>query len=120
MLAYKPLLSKLGSSKGVSEKPTANELLESVGIALIANRNRPPAKGLVAISPTTDPDQAQILLQEYTQAPYSQFRQSLNISYHWILLLNPELNHSINDLIEASLYWCHDNDPIPECAIIQL
>lgn len=78
----------------------AQELLEEVlGIAVIVKLGNQQ----IAWSVTDDPAFANTLQRNYSADAYSAVRANLGINSHWILLVNPELMFTIQDLYEAHM-----------------
>lgn len=78
----------------------AQELLEEVlGIAVIVRLGNKH----IAWSVISDPNVANTLQQNYSATDYSAVRADLTIDSHWILLVNPELMFTLQDLYEAHM-----------------
>jgi len=78
----------------------AEEFLEEVlGIAVIVRLGSQK----IAWSIADDPNLAHALQRKYSATVYSDMRADLEIDLHWILLVNPELMFTVQDLYEAHM-----------------
>ena len=97
---------------------SSQEILENLGIAhAFALSGRFEEKAIVC-SVTDDRNQAESLLQKFSQSEYSQFRDDLQILSHWIFLV-PEDYLFLCSRSEMT-DWAGDFrcDGYPECWII--
>lgn len=105
----------------IEDSEGQEQLLASIGIALIIDLFHPLGPGKVAITPAKSHADAQRLLLIVGQAAYYSFRKALGIEYHWVLQLNPESSPELDELMTKSMYWFHDHDQNPpECSVIKL
>lgn len=92
----------------------AQGLLEEVlGIAVIVKLGNQ----YIAWSVTCDPTFANTLQRNYSADVYSAIRADLGINSHWILLVNPELMFTVQDLYEAHMDLL-ELEIQPECVVM--
>ena len=97
-----------------SPNAEAEELLEEVlGIAVIVRLGSQQ----IAWSIADDPNLAQALQKNYSATVYSDIRADLGIDLHWILLVNPELMFTVQDLYEAHMDLI-ELKVQPECVVM--
>ena len=83
-----------------STNAEAEELLEEVlGIAVIVRLGSQKIAWSIADAPKL----AHALQRKYSATVYSDMRTDLGIDLHWILLVNPELMFTVQDLYEAHM-----------------
>lgn len=83
-----------------STNAEAEELLKEVlGIAVIVKLGNQR----IAWSIADDSNLAHALQRKYSATAYSNMRADLGIDLHWILLVNPELMFTVQDLYEAHM-----------------
>ena len=94
----------------------AEKLLEEVlGIAVIVRLGNQQ----IAWSIADDPNLAQALQKNYSATVYSDIRADLGINLHWILLVNPELMFTVQDLYEAHMDLIELKNQ-PECSVMSV
>ena len=97
-----------------STSAETEELLEEVlGIAVIVRLGSQQ----IAWSIADDPNLAHALQKNYSATVYSNIRADLGIDLHWILLVNPELMFTVQDLYEAHLDLI-ELEIQPECVVM--
>lgn len=70
-----------------------------LGIAAIVRLNGET----LAWGATTDPEEAQVLVEGFAQGPYSAIRRELGIDYQWIWLFHPDLLASRSDIAQCCI-----------------
>jgi hypothetical protein len=114
-------LSQSNLTEIIEDSEGQEQLLASIGIALIIDLFHPLGPGTVAITPAKSHADAQRLLLIISQETYHSFRKALGIEYHWVLQLNSESSPELDELMTKSMYWFHDYDQNPpECSVIEL
>lgn len=97
-----------------SPSAEAEGLLEEVlGIAIIIRLG----DRQIALSIAEDRAKANALQQTYSAAPYSAIRADLGINSQWILLVNPDLLFTVQDMYEAHLDLM-ELEIQPECLVM--
>ena len=92
-----------------------DQLLEEIGIHVIADYGN----YRIAWFGTTNAEEVDDLLANFQQENYSRIRESLGVTYLWILNLSPKLGYMRNDIFEADIQFSLIEEK-PECAIIDL
>lgn len=92
------------------------ELLEKIlGIVTIIKLG----KERIALSIATNSTEAEVYYQTYNTPLYSNIRHQIGIEAHWILLVNPELLFTLQELYEAHMNVMELEDR-PECIIVSV
>jgi hypothetical protein len=98
-----------------AEDAEIEQLLDSLGfVSAIALGDE-----TIAWSVATNRSQASEMIEQYSTSTYSRWRKALGIDSHWILLVDPEVMFTIQDLYEAHMDLLELEDK-PECVIVEL
>jgi hypothetical protein len=99
----------------LSDCADVEQLLDSLGIvSAIALRDE-----TIAWSVATNRSQASEMIEQYSTPAYNHFREAIGIDSHWILLVNPELMFTQQELYEAHMDLLELEDK-PECVIVSV
>lgn len=93
----------------------AQELLDELDLPVIIEDKT----GRIALSATTDEQEAEAMLAKYSGQKYATLRKLLGINHLLILQVNENLGHTRNDIFEAYVEFFALLDK-PECVIVSL
>ncbi|NJO93849.1 MAG: hypothetical protein HC820_04920 [Hydrococcus sp. RM1_1_31] len=111
----KEIASKYFQNLQLSEDTDPEQLLNSLGILSAISLGDEK----IAWSVAENRSQADAMIEQYNTPAYSSFRKAIGIDSHWILLVNPELMFTLQDLYEAHMDLLELEDK-PECIIVSL
>jgi hypothetical protein len=99
----------------ISDCADVEQLLDSLGIvSAIALGDE-----TIAWSVATNRSQASEMIEQYSTPTYSRWRKALGIDSHWILLVDPEVMFTLQDLYESHMDLLELENK-PDCVIIAL